>query len=208
MTDARTAPPGGVPAWERLLPPPGGRLIIAPLARVELDAAVIADGVLLQPGGAVVFDAWRTDGGYRVRAARLDDDRAAPYLVHAASLRILPPSDGQLERLLGLPAAPLPGGELERLACACVGVSADAAYWALSAGWQTVDALKRRTKAAFGVCQGRRCIPWLAERAELAPDDPLATVTPRPPLIPVPASILAAFAGRPPRVGRPSAAGS
>lgn len=189
--DAR---PGRLPAWERLLPPAGRRLGVGPVRNVELEEAVVVDGGLPALGGAVVFDAWPlAEGGYRLRAARLDGERATPYLVRAVTLRIPAPSDGQLERLIGLPAAHSPGGELERLACACVGVSADTAYRALSAGWQTVDALKRATKAAFGVCQGRRCIPWLAARAELAGDDPLAGVTPRPPLIPVPASILAAF---------------
>ena len=190
--DAR---PGRLPAWERLLSPAGRRLVVGPVRDVELDEAVVVDGCLPALGGAVVFDAWPlAKSGYRLRAVQLDGESATPYLVGAATLRIPAPSDGQLERLVGLPAPPMPGGELERLACACVGVSADTAYRALSAGWQTVDALKRATKAAFGVCQGRRCIPWLAARAELAGDDPLANVTPRPPLIPVPASILAAFA--------------
>jgi hypothetical protein len=37
-------------------------------------------------------------------------------------------------------------------------------------------------------------VPWLADRLELPPDDPRARLTPRPPLVPVPASVLAAYA--------------
>jgi hypothetical protein len=54
--------------------------------------------------------------------------------------------------------------------------------------------VKRATRIAFGVCQGRRCVPWLAERLELSLEDRRAQITPRPPLVPVPASVLAAFA--------------
>jgi hypothetical protein len=210
MSEAGKAPEArrsGLPAWERLLPPAGRRLIVAPVRDVELYEALVADGCLPALGGAVVFDAWPAQRGYRLRAVELDGEHAMPYLVQATSLRVAAPSDGQLERLIGVPAHPAPGGELERQACACVGVSADAAYRALASGWQTVDALKRATKAAFGVCQGRRCIPWLTARAELADDDPLASVIPRPPLIPVPASILAAFAPRPTRGGEKAAPG-
>jgi hypothetical protein len=57
-----------------------------------------------------------------------------------------------------------------------------------------VDAVKRATRIGFGPCQGRRCVPWLAARLELSEDDPLAQITPRPPLVPVPISVLAAFA--------------
>jgi len=57
-----------------------------------------------------------------------------------------------------------------------------------------MEQLKRSSRIAFGECQGRRCVPWLAERLELAADDPRAQVRARPPLVPVPVSVLAAFA--------------
>ncbi|HEX2221975.1 MAG TPA: (2Fe-2S)-binding protein [Candidatus Limnocylindria bacterium] len=194
MTDSVGPAPGALPAWERLMAPPGRRLRVGALREVALDVAVVRDGRLSDVEGVVVFDAWRTgEGRLALRAARLDGATATPYRVSARELRIEPPSDGQLERLLGMAAPAPPGGELERLACACVGVSADAVYRALAAGWLTVDALRRATKVGFGACQGRRCIPWLAARVELDPADLLAAVTPRPPLVPVPASILAAF---------------
>ena len=103
-------------------------------------------------------------------------------------------ADGRLEALLAGAGAVAGEGELERQACACRGISVDAAYRAIGAGWETADAVKRATRIGFGPCQGRRCIPWLAARLELEPDDPLAQITPRPPLVPVPISVLAAFA--------------
>src|SRR5437660_632674 len=47
---------------------------------------------------------------------------------------------------------------------------------------------------ASGECQGRRCVAPTAARLDQQPGDRGARITPRPPLVPVPASILAAFA--------------
>lgn len=182
-----------LPVWERLRAPDRRRLRIAPLQRVELDLLRIVDGDLPDLDGATVFDAWTDPAGYAVRAALLTEADASPYLVHAAQLEIVG-SDGRLEALLGRESVVAAAGELERLACACRGISADAIYRAIGAGWTTVDQLKRSSRIAFGECQGRRCVPWLAERLELAADDSRAQVRARPPLVPVPASVLAAFA--------------
>lgn len=182
-----------LPAWERLRAPDRRSLQVARVERIERDELLVDDGDLPQVGGATVFDAWRHGAAVVLRAARLEDVRLTPYLVRTARLRVVR-SDGRLEALLGADEPVAAPGELERLACACRGISADAVYRAIGNGWSTVDALKRATRVTFGECQGRRCVPWLAARLELEASDPRARVRVRPPLVPVPASLLAAFA--------------
>ncbi|PZR64652.1 MAG: hypothetical protein DLM71_02100 [Chloroflexi bacterium] len=185
---------GRLPVWERLRAHDRRPLQVEPVQSVALDEVEVVDGDLPQLDGATVFDVWADAGGFQLRAALIRESRAVPFLVRAARLRI-EDSDGRLEALLGERRPVATVGELERQACACRGISADAVYGAVARGCRTVDQLKRATRVAFGECQGRRCVPWLAERLELAPDDPRAQLRPRPPLVPVPASILAAFAG-------------
>lgn len=184
----------GIPAWERLRAPDRRVLTVEPVAEMTRTTLLVDDGDLPELDGATVFDAWPTRTGVTVRAARLTGRGVAPLLIHAGTLRI-ERGDGRLEALLAGEGAVAAEGELERLACACRGVSADHVYRAIANGWTTVDALKRATRVAFGECQGRRCVPWLADRLELPPDDPRGRLTPRPPLVPVPASVLAAYAG-------------
>jgi bacterioferritin-associated ferredoxin len=190
-----TAP---LPAWERLRAPDRRSLEIAPVERRAMDVVRVVDGDIPELG-ATVFDAWTDGGGYVLRAAALDDVTVTPYEIRATRLEV-EGSDGRLEALLAGSGAVATLGELEHLACACRGVAADVVYRAVGNGWETVDQLKRATRVAFGVCQGRRCVPWLAQRLELDADDPRAQVTPRPPLVPVPASVLAAFAQEEPAV--------
>jgi hypothetical protein len=182
-----------LPVWERLRAPDARPLRVVPVERQSVELLRVVDGDLPDLGGATVFDAWPDDDGYMLRAARLDDVTVLPLEVRAARLEIIG-SDGRLEALLTGAGPVAVAGDLERLACACRGVSADAAYRAIGNGWSTVDEVKRATRIAFGVCQGRRCVPWLAERLELSLDDRRAQITARPPLVPVPASVLAAFA--------------
>lgn len=181
------------PVWERLRAGDGRPLRVADIRRTTVEALRVVDGDLPDHDGATVFDAWEEATGVVVRAASVLDDEVSPWELRAGRLDI-EGSDGRLEALLAGAGVVATAGELERQACACRGISVDAAYRAISAGWETVDAVKRATRIGFGPCQGRRCVPWLAARLELEPNDPLAQVTPRPPLVPVPISILAAFA--------------
>lgn len=183
----------GIPAWERLRAADRRPLVVRPVRRMTIATLLIDDHDLPDVEGATVFDAWPVSEGYVVRAALLDDAVVTPYEVSARSLRVVN-GDGRLEALLGSGAPVAAAGELERQACACRGVSSDAVYRAIGNGWSTVDQLKRATRVAFGECQGRRCVPWLAARLELDSGDPRAILTPRPPLVPVPASVLAAYA--------------
>ncbi len=185
------------PVWERLRAPDHRPLVVAPVRDATVAELWVVDGELPEFGDAVVIDAWFTDDGATtvVRAAAIADVDATPWEIRAAQL-LVEGSDGRLEALLAGSGPVAAAGELERQACACRGISVDSAYRAIAAGWETVDAVKRATRIGFGPCQGRRCVPWLAERLELPPDDPLAQITPRPPLVPVPISILAAFAPR------------
>ena len=194
----------GIPAWERLRAPDRRPLLVRPVTRATVATLLVDDHDLPEMDGATVFDAWTDGTGYVVRAARVEDAVVTPYEVGAGSLRIVN-GDGRLEALLGSDATVAASGELERQACACRGVSSDAVYRAIGQGWSTVDQLKRATRVAFGECQGRRCVPWLAARLELDAADPLAMLTPRPPLVPVPASVLAAYAVG--AVASPSVAG-
>lgn len=186
------------PAWDRLRAPDHRPLRIAPIRRKRVDLLRISDGDLPEHDGATVFDAWPIEEGVVVRAAQLDDVTVRPLEVRATRLEI-EGSDGRLEALLAGEGPVAAAGNLERQACACRGISTDAAYAAMAAGWGTVDAVKRATRIGFGPCQGRRCVPWLAERLELDGDDPLAQIRPRPPLVPIPISVLAAFAPDPRR---------
>lgn len=183
------------PVWERLRAPDNRRLRVAPVREATVGELRIVDGELPDHDGAVVFDAWFTDDGAVtvVRAAALHDVDVTPWEIRASQL-LVEGSDGRLEALLAGSGPVAVAGELERQACACRGISVDAAYRAIASGWETVDAVKRATRIGFGPCQGRRCVPWLAARLELSVDDPLAQITPRPPLVPVPISVLAAFA--------------
>ena len=181
------------PAWERLRAPDHRPLRVAAIRRAEVPELHVVDGLLPDHDAAVVFDAWPVADGTLLRAATQRDVDVTPWEIRAATLRI-ERSDGRLEALLAGAGRVAGEGELERQACACRGISVDAAYRAIGAGWATVDAVKRATRIGFGPCQGRRCVPWVAERVELDPDDPLAQITPRPPLVPVPISVLAAFA--------------
>ncbi len=184
---------GGIPVWERLRAPDRRPLDVAPVEQRWVERLTVVDGDLPDHQGATAFDAWRDAHGVTLRAARLDGVRVVPLLIHAIDLETHG-SDGRLEALLGQERAVAAPGELERLACACRGVTADAVYRAIGSGWSTVDQLKRATRVAFGECQGRRCVPWLAARLELDPADARARLAPRPPLVPVPVAVLAAYA--------------
>ncbi|HUH17374.1 MAG TPA: (2Fe-2S)-binding protein [Methylomirabilota bacterium] len=185
------------PAWERLRAPDHRLLRVDAVRHASVDELHVTDGDLPEHDGATVFDAWTDtdDGAVVVRAASVRDIVVTPWQIRAGRLRV-EGSDGRLEALLAGQGVVDGGGELERQACACRGISTDAAYRAIGAGWATVDAVKRATRIGFGPCQGRRCVPWLAARLELDPADPLAQITPRPPLVPVPISVLAAYARR------------
>lgn len=194
-----------LPAWDRLRADGHGRLRVEAPRAVDIEVVEIVDGDLPDLDGATVFDAWREGDVYRLRAARVTDGAAATWGVTARRLHLVRP-DPALLRLLGIDpgqppldveligAAPIPVTE-PGLVCSCRAVGDDAVVRAIAAGWWTADALKRATRLAFGECQGRRCLPLAAARLEMAVDDPRAQVTPRPPLVPVPASVLAAFAG-------------
>lgn len=190
------------PVWERLRAPDHRPLEIGPIRRLAVEELAVVDGALPDHDGAIVFDAWIEDAEAVVRAARLLDHEVTPLEVRTRQLRI-EASDGRLEALLTGAGPVSTAGELERQACACRGISVDAAYRTVGAGWESVDAVKRATRIGFGPCQGRRCVPWLAGVLELDLDDPLAQITPRPPLVPVPISLLAAFAD----AGDPQAGG-
>jgi hypothetical protein len=181
------------PIWERLRAPDHRSLVIRPIRHVRVARLRIVDGDLPDHDAATVFDGWTEARQVVVRAAAQRDIELAPWEITAEQIEI-EGSDGRLEALLagsGPVAAP---GNLERQACPCRGISTDAAYAAMGSGWATADAVKRATRIGFGPCQGRRCIPWLAGRLELPLEDPRAQITPRPPLVPVPLSLLAAYA--------------
>lgn len=184
------------PTWERLRAPDHRALRVGPIRGVSVASLRVVDGALPDHDDATVFDAWAASDGVVVRAASIAGVDVTPWQIAAGRLEISG-SDGRLEALLAGRGTVRGEGNLERQACACRGVSVDAAYRTIAAGWETVDAVKRATRIGFGPCQGRRCVPWLADRLELDRDEPLAQITPRPPIVPVPISVLAAFASDP-----------
>ncbi len=195
-------------AWDRLEPPQRAGdvaqrrpLTVLPLERVVVDELLVVDDDLPQARGATLVWLEREPrGAWTAWAALIDEERATPWLVTASRVRLVRP-DPALLRLIGPGAAAIVEGEprpLEpmprHLACICREKSAESVYRAAGAGWTSVEALKRRTGVLFGECQGRRCEALVAGWLDLEADDPLAQMTPRPPLVPVPASLLAAFA--------------
>jgi bacterioferritin-associated ferredoxin len=193
-------------AWDRLAPPERAGdvaqrapLQVQPLRRLELDELLVRDDDLPSANGATLFWLEERDGAWVAWAASIEDDRAVPWLIRAKRLR-LERTDPSLRALLSegvgrddgdpRPMEPMP----RSLACICRERSVEAIYRSADEGWTTVDEVKRRTGIAFGECQGRRCVGTAAARLDQQPDDRGARITPRPPLVPVPASILAAFA--------------
>ena len=194
-------------AWDRLLPPERGGdvaqrspLHVEPLRRLEVDELLVRDDDLPDAEDATLFWLEGREGSWEAWAATIDGDRAVPWVVRAARLR-LERSDPSLLAQLGGEAPPDAGEprSLEplprTLACICRERSVEAIYRSVDEGWTTVEEVKRRTGVAFGECQGRRCVGPVAARLDQGQDDRGARITPRPPLVPVPASILAAFAG-------------
>jgi D-hydroxyproline dehydrogenase subunit alpha len=78
--------------------------------------------------------------------------------------------------------------------CRCEEILLEEAVAAIAAGAQTVDDVKRRTRAGMGTCQGIFCVPVIAAMVAQAtgvPIDRVAGITARPPVRPV---LLAALA--------------
>src|SRR5829696_5414744 len=74
------------------------------------------------------------------------------------------------------------------LTCRCEEILLEEIVAAFTAGAQTVDDVKRRTRAGMGVCQGIYCVPVIAAMAAQAaglPVDRVAGMTARPPVRPI-----------------------
>ena len=81
-----------------------------------------------------------------------------------------------------------------RFVCRCEEILLEEIVTAITAGAETVDDVKRRTRAGMGTCQGIFCVPVIAAMVAQAtglPIDRVAGITARPPVRPV---MLAALA--------------
>jgi bacterioferritin-associated ferredoxin len=86
------------------------------------------------------------------------------------------------------------------LICRCEEILSEEIAVALAAGAQTVNDVKRRTRAGMGTCQGIFCVPVITAMVAQAtgvPIDRIAPMTARPPVRPLPLAILAALATSP-----------
>src|SRR5215210_5497130 len=84
------------------------------------------------------------------------------------------------------------------LICRCEEILLEEIVAAIAAGAQTVDDVKRRTRAGMGTCQGIFCVPVIAAMAAQAtgvPIDRVAGITARPPVRPVMLEALATLNG-------------
>jgi bacterioferritin-associated ferredoxin len=84
------------------------------------------------------------------------------------------------------------------LTCRCEEILLQEIVAALAAGAQTVDDVKRRTRAGMGACQGIYCVPVIAAMAAQAtrvPIDHVAGITVRPPVRPLAVEVLAILNG-------------
>ena len=193
-------------AWDRLAPPERAGdvrqrlpLRVEPLRRLQIEELLVRDDDIPAADGATLFWLEERDGAWVAWAASIEGDRAVPWLIRAPRIR-LERTDPSLRALApnGLgpdagdarPVEPMP----RTLACICRERSVEAIYRSADEGWTTVEEVKRRTGVAFGECQGRRCVGPAARRLDQEEGDRGSRITPRPPLVPVPASILAAFA--------------
>ena len=82
--------------------------------------------------------------------------------------------------------------------CRCEEILLEEIVAAISMGAQTVDDIKRRTRAGMGTCQGIFCVPMIAammSQATDAPVDRVAGITARPPVRPVMLAALATLRG-------------
>jgi D-hydroxyproline dehydrogenase subunit alpha len=82
--------------------------------------------------------------------------------------------------------------------CRCEEILLEEIVAAISAGTQTVDDIKRRTRAGMGTCQGVFCVPVIAAmvaQATSVPIDRVAGITARPPVRPVMLETLANLQG-------------
>jgi NAD(P)H-nitrite reductase large subunit len=82
--------------------------------------------------------------------------------------------------------------------CRCEEILLEEIVAAIGAGAQTVDDIKRRTRAGMGTCQGIFCVPVIAAllaQATSAPIDRVAGITARPPVRPVMLETLANLRG-------------
>ena len=85
------------------------------------------------------------------------------------------------------------------LTCRCEEILLEEIVAAFAAGAQTVDDVKRRTRAGMGACQGIFCVPVIAAMAAQAtgmPIDRVAGMTMRPPVRPLSLEVLATLNGR------------
>jgi NAD(P)H-nitrite reductase large subunit len=82
----------------------------------------------------------------------------------------------------------------ETIVCRCEEVTGGHVRRAIASGDTTVRAVKMRTRAGMGLCQGRICgllISRLLARHANVPVETIEPDTPRPPVKPVPISVLA-----------------
>ena len=84
------------------------------------------------------------------------------------------------------------------LTCRCEEILLQEIVAAFADGAQTVDEVKRRTRAGMGACQGIFCVPVIAAMAAQAtrvPIDRVAGMTMRPPVRPLALEALATLNG-------------
>jgi hypothetical protein len=84
------------------------------------------------------------------------------------------------------------------LTCRCEEVLLEEIVAAFTAGAQSVDDVKRRTRAGMGACQGISCVPVIAAMAAQAtglPIERVAGMTARPPVRPIALEALATMNG-------------
>ena len=90
------------------------------------------------------------------------------------------------------------GGYGATLTCRCEEILLEEIVAAFAAGAQTVDDVKRRTRAGMGACQGIFCVPVIAAMVAQAtgvPIDRVAGMTMRPPVRPLALEALATLNG-------------
>lgn len=116
-----------------------------------------------------------------------------------AGARPMPSSPAPPERAaaIGATGDATPSPPVAQFLCRCEEIDDDEIRRAIAAGARTIDAVKRRTRAGMGLCQGIACVPAIAALLRAEEDEgavPFAPLTARPPVRPITLDQLAAAA--------------
>lgn len=127
-------------------------------------AGIQSPGLTAAPAIAEMVEGILRDGGLSL-VKKSDFNPYRPPIIRKRELRLL----SEIKHLMDIPSAP------EKIICRCEQVTEAEIVDALHRGIKikTIDAVKRRTRASMGWCQGQFCRPRIAEVMERELGEPI-----------------------------------